>query len=460
MQQGQCLSDEPNATTTQSSTVRTHGRNTMCCGAMLQSPSPHVTAGERPTLPRHAAAVNCGRMADVALDTQERLALCDLLDELGPSVPTLLEGWTAHDLAAHIVLRERDLVAGPCLVLPSRFQRFAERRRFRLAQRREFAWLVARIRSGPPLGLFRVGWVRSLANLNEFFVHHEDVRRANRRGPRSLTPAMDAALWRNVRRGSRYLCRRLHACGLEIEWAGADQRVTASTRRADGCDSAVRRANFCSTSLGARMQRRSRCADHRRPLRRCVARTSACESIAGFDPQVSAISRWSLLAGSRCNSRGGVHSVLVRREVGSAVNCPTRERLPVSASSALPSRTTSDFAFRIDRVTKRFGSCCRARMVLTCMPRTSPRTSRWSASTPALLTLRAYLPSIGCRHRRHRLRGQAVCGTARLAGGAVHRAALRAGRSRAGRGAQRLGGRPCRARSWAARRFVMCCPST
>ena len=59
--------------------------------------------------------------------------------------------------------------------------------------------------SGPPIGFFRIGWVGALANLNEFFVHHEDVRRANRQGIRSLTPAMDAALWRNVRRGSHYL---------------------------------------------------------------------------------------------------------------------------------------------------------------------------------------------------------------------------------------------------------------
>ena len=165
-------------------------------------------------------------MADVPLDTHERHALCDLLDELGPFVPTLLGGWTAHDLAAHLVLRERDLVAGPCLVLPGPFGRFAERRRARLAERKDFVWLVARIRSGPPIGFFRIGWVRSVANLNEFFVHHEDVRRANWLGPRSLTPAMDAALWRNVRRGSHYLSRRLEACGLEMEWAGTDQRVT------------------------------------------------------------------------------------------------------------------------------------------------------------------------------------------------------------------------------------------
>jgi uncharacterized protein (TIGR03085 family) len=183
-----------------------------------------------PKLLRRSRLVNCGGavdfdgVADVGLDTQERRELCNLFDELGPSVLTLLDGWTAHDLAAHLALRERDPVAGPCLVLPGPFARFAERRRARLVQREDFTWLVGQIRSGPPIGFFRIGWVRSMANLNEFFVHHEDVRRANSQAPRSLTPAMDAALWRNVRRGGRYLSRRL-ACGLELEWAGTNQRV-------------------------------------------------------------------------------------------------------------------------------------------------------------------------------------------------------------------------------------------
>jgi len=75
---------------------------------------------------------------DLPLDTQERRALCDLCEELGADAPTLLPGWTAKDLAAHLVLREHDLLAGPCLVLPGTFQRFAERRRVRLAARREF----------------------------------------------------------------------------------------------------------------------------------------------------------------------------------------------------------------------------------------------------------------------------------------------------------------------------------
>lgn len=159
-------------------------------------------------------------------DARERRALCDLLAELGPSAPTLLAGWTTHDLAAHLVLREHDVIAGPCLVLPGAFQGFAERRRAALARRSDFPRLVQRVRSGPPVGFFRIGWVRALANLNEFFVHHEDVRRANGLGPRALAPDVDAALWRNVRRGGRFLSRRLRGCGLEVAWAGTDERVT------------------------------------------------------------------------------------------------------------------------------------------------------------------------------------------------------------------------------------------
>jgi uncharacterized protein (TIGR03085 family) len=166
-------------------------------------------------------------MGDLPFDAQERLALCDLFEELGADVPTLLEGWTAHDIAAHLVLRERDPIAGPSMVLPGPFQRPAERRRVRLVEKREFGWLVERLRSGPPPGFFRIGWVRSFPSLNEFFVHQEDVRRANGLGPRdTLTPALEAALWRNVRRGSRYLSRRLRQVGLEIEWAGTTERIT------------------------------------------------------------------------------------------------------------------------------------------------------------------------------------------------------------------------------------------
>ena len=37
----------------------------------------------------------------------ERLALCATLTRVGPQPPTLCEGWTARDLAAHLVVREQ-----------------------------------------------------------------------------------------------------------------------------------------------------------------------------------------------------------------------------------------------------------------------------------------------------------------------------------------------------------------
>jgi uncharacterized protein (TIGR03085 family) len=167
---------------------------------------------------------------DQPFDAQERVALCDLFDSLGADAPTLLDGWTTKDLAAHLVLRERDPVAAPGLVLSGPPARFAERRTAAMVERREFAWLVARLRSGPPPGFFRLPWVRSFPSLNEFFVHHEDVRRANGLGPReNLTPALEAALWRNVQRGSRYLSRRLRGTGLDIVWAGTQRRITVRT---------------------------------------------------------------------------------------------------------------------------------------------------------------------------------------------------------------------------------------
>src|SRR5581483_12221626 len=100
-------------------------------------------------------------MGHVPFEAGERDELCHLFEELGPSAPTLIDGWTAHDLVAHLVLRERDLVAAPCLVLPGPFQRFAARRLAELSSRHDFASLVDRLRSGPPPGFFRIGWVRS-----------------------------------------------------------------------------------------------------------------------------------------------------------------------------------------------------------------------------------------------------------------------------------------------------------
>jgi uncharacterized protein (TIGR03085 family) len=169
-------------------------------------------------------------MAEVLFDAIEREQLCDLLDELGPHGRTLLEPWTTHDLAAHLVVREHDHAAAPGLVIPGAWGRLAERRRLALRER-GFTELVEAIRTGPPAGFFSVGWVRRVANLNEFFIHHEDVRRANGFGPRATSPAQDAALFANVTRARRFLSRRMRDAGLELEWTGTGEVIRARRGR-------------------------------------------------------------------------------------------------------------------------------------------------------------------------------------------------------------------------------------
>jgi uncharacterized protein (TIGR03085 family) len=173
-------------------------------------------------------------MADLLFDAVEREQLCDLLDERGPDAPTLLDPWTTRDLAAHLVVREHDLLAAPGLVVPGAWGRFAERRRLALNEA-AFPDLVATVRAGPPRGFFRVGWVRRFPNLNEFFVHHEDVRRANGFGPRTHPPAENEALFRNVARAPWFLSRRLRGVALDVEWAGTGKVVRARRGQLRAC---------------------------------------------------------------------------------------------------------------------------------------------------------------------------------------------------------------------------------
>ncbi len=203
------------------------------------------------------------RMGDPLFDTFEREQLCDLLVELGPDAPTLLRPWTTHDLAAHLVLREHDYLAAPELVLPGLWGRFAERRRTALA-RKDFHQLVASVRSGPPRGFFRLRWVRRFPNLNEFFVHHEDVRRANGQGPRVNTLEMDEALWHNVCRAPWFLARRLRDAGLELSWTGTTNTVRARTR---ATHRSHHRTSWRVTALSVRST--GRCEGRSRRARRC-----------------------------------------------------------------------------------------------------------------------------------------------------------------------------------------------
>jgi uncharacterized protein (TIGR03085 family) len=138
----------------------------------------------------------------------ERLLLCDELDRLGPDAPTLCEGWATRDLAAHLVIREGrpDLHAGS--YVPWLADRL-ERERDVLAGG-DYTALVARIRAGAPRwNPLSQPKVDELTNFVEYFVHHEDVRRAQPDWTtRDLADRLQRHLWAALRRSARLMFRR------------------------------------------------------------------------------------------------------------------------------------------------------------------------------------------------------------------------------------------------------------
>lgn len=141
-------------------------------------------------------------MAEQPLDQRERLELCRLFLELGPDAPTLCEGWTTFDLAVHLTLREH-------------FKRWSPSQ-MQNAKAHGFPTIVARIGRGAPLIPWRIPRLRTLLNGTEYFIHHEDVRRANGRSRRTDRPDLDELAWRTIGFLGRRLARSTRPFGLEL----------------------------------------------------------------------------------------------------------------------------------------------------------------------------------------------------------------------------------------------------
>ncbi|HXS66424.1 MAG TPA: TIGR03085 family metal-binding protein [Streptosporangiaceae bacterium] len=126
----------------------------------------------------------------------ERLELCALLDRTGPDAPTLCAGWRTADLAAHLVLREHrpDAAAG---VMGGPLARHTAQTQRKLSKRTPYPKLVEMIRTGPPrFSFFGIPGVDAKANFAEYFVHHEDVRRAQPDWePRDLSTDLTDIVW-------------------------------------------------------------------------------------------------------------------------------------------------------------------------------------------------------------------------------------------------------------------------
>ena len=172
----------------------------------------------------------------MGMAADERRALSDLFDELGPDVPTLCDGWQAKDLAAHLVLRDRrpDAAAG---IQVKALSGYTERVQNGIAGR-PWAELVNQVRTGPPaLSPFRLPGLAELVNGTEFFVHHEDLRRGQSDWePRLPDPARDGAVWKSLRMAARLAYRR--------------SPVGVVLRRTDGAEVTVKQGPNAVTIVG------------------------------------------------------------------------------------------------------------------------------------------------------------------------------------------------------------------
>jgi uncharacterized protein (TIGR03085 family) len=131
---------------------------------------------------------------------RQRQGLCDMLAHLSPeqwSAETLCRGWDAADVAAHLVVREREPWAGPGIVFGGRLAELTNRR-YAAWKARGHQRLVQALRSGPPWPL---SGALGDAQAVEDWIHEQDIRRG---GAALATiepdPQLAEALWRAIRR--------------------------------------------------------------------------------------------------------------------------------------------------------------------------------------------------------------------------------------------------------------------
>jgi uncharacterized protein (TIGR03085 family) len=138
----------------------------------------------------------------------ERRALSALFEDLGPDAPTLCDGWTTRDLAAHLVVREHRPDAAPGILVPA-LAGYTRKVQDRYAAK-PWASLVDQVRRGPSkFWPTAIGPLDELTNTAEFLVHHEDVRRAQPEWtPRPADPTRDAAAWRSATQSAKLNLRK------------------------------------------------------------------------------------------------------------------------------------------------------------------------------------------------------------------------------------------------------------
>jgi uncharacterized protein (TIGR03085 family) len=133
----------------------------------------------------------------------ERDRLCDLALDTGPDAPTLCGDWTVRDLMAHLVVRENSPLSVGIVVPP--LASITDKETERVAKK-PFDKLVGKVRK--PRNPLALPGVDAAVNTAEYFVHHEDIRRAaDGWEPRTLEREEQDALWKVARMSGKGLIR-------------------------------------------------------------------------------------------------------------------------------------------------------------------------------------------------------------------------------------------------------------
>ncbi|WCC80835.1 TIGR03085 family metal-binding protein [Cutibacterium equinum] len=153
----------------------------------------------------------------MSLARDERAGLAADLLRLGPDAPTLCEGWSARDLLTHMLLRENDPLAIPGMAV-SVFDALTQARADKVEASGSFEDLVVRFAHGPDrFSVFRVPGMDAAANSMEYFIHHEDLLRAQPDWrPRPLGHRVELQLAGIIRKYGRALARR-SPVGVRVE---------------------------------------------------------------------------------------------------------------------------------------------------------------------------------------------------------------------------------------------------
>ncbi len=155
------------------------------------------------------------------LAADERRRLCDLALELGPAAPTLCGDWTVQELLAHLLVRERSPFAVGIVIKPLQGLTESAMRR---AEKPGLESMVRRLRSTRYTAIW-LPVVDRILNTMEFFVHHEDIRRAQPSWqPRDLTAYEQGQVWGGLKVTGKGLAR---SAGVPVSVRRADKGSTA-----------------------------------------------------------------------------------------------------------------------------------------------------------------------------------------------------------------------------------------